>query len=289
MSKAKRLRAKRAADRTQALAALELSGPDYSQKLQWAEAHIDALEEAIKAWGERGAYALVHELDPETGHHVLYAQIKEPIEPEWPLLAGDAVHNLRSALDHLAFDMLRRHHGGSLSDALMESSEFPVIGTISPRTGQTRTTPDNDFDSLVGRNLGTIPDALREALRDLQPYKRGPDFASHEIWLVHDLDRVDKHRHLHLITSAANLTQMTMGGAGHFPYFWFGGGHVKDGDKVCEWADPTGPNPQLNAEIAQQIVLGQPEAGAGRELVPTLRALREFFDSDVLPKLAPFL
>ena len=64
---------------------------------------------------------------------------------------------------------------------------------------------------------------------------------------------------------------------------------MKDGDKVCEWADPVGAHAHLQADIARKVAFGEGEPAGEREVVPTLRALRGFFDSDVLPTLTPFL
>lgn len=261
--------------------------PDgYSQKLLWADAHIDALDKAIQGWLDGGGYTLVDKPDAETGYHVLYAQIKDPASIAWGLMAGDAVHNLRSALDHLAYAILDRHLGGVPPD-IAERADFLIMSPLN-RSGQPRVTPELDFSSNVKGSLGSdLPDGLEEALRDLQPYQRGEQFRDHELWLIHDLDRVDKHRHLHVVTAAANLSELSMGG--YFERFWWGGGVVKDGDKVSEWSDPVGPGAHLNVGSARKVVLGKPEAGAGRELVPLLRALRDYVDSDVMPSLATFL
>jgi hypothetical protein len=227
----------------------------------------------------------VDQPDARTGHHVLYAHIKE-LPGECGLLVGDAAHNLRCVLDHLTFAAMLAVHAGSPPPDLIEKSEFPIVGGVN-REGAPRANPDADFDSIVAEKLAAIPNGLREALRKLQPYKRGAQWATHPLWVIHDLDRVDKHRHLHLVTAAANLSHLSMGGTGYFPYFWFGGGVVEDGD--CEWADPAGPAPHLQADIARQVVIGQPEAGSGREIVPLVRSLRGFLDTDVLPAIEPFL
>lgn len=288
MSKGRRIRAQRQAKREAAEREAALFEAGYSQKLRWAADHIDALDESIQGCIDGGGYTLIDKPDPKTDHHVLYAQIKQLPTTTWALLAGDVVHNLRCALDHMVYAALDKHCGG-VPDENIERADFPIMGMHNMKGGL-RTNADADFASTVKRNLGgDLPDQFEETLRELQPYKRGGQYASHELWLIHDLDRVDKHRHLHVVTATANLTHMSMGGTGHFPYFWFGGGEVEHDDKVCEWADPTGPAPNLQATIAKQIVLGKPETGAGRDLVSLLEALRTYVETDVVPALRPFL
>lgn len=74
-------------------------------KMDWAEKHLDALDAEIDRWnsGPRKPRRLKRIRDgvPPTEFR---AQIRfdPPIPDTVPMLIGDAVHNLRSALDHLA-------------------------------------------------------------------------------------------------------------------------------------------------------------------------------------------
>ena len=115
---------------------LDPSKADYALKLHWADLHIDALDQSIEDWLNGDAYALVEKLDPQTVHHVLYAQIRKPVEPWWALMVGDVVHSLRSALDHLAFGLLATAHAGTVPAGFERVSEFPLVGPISERSGK---------------------------------------------------------------------------------------------------------------------------------------------------------
>ena len=49
---------------------------------------------------------IVAESDPNTGDQVFKFRVRAPIPVDLSLVIGDAVHNLRSALDHLAWQLV---------------------------------------------------------------------------------------------------------------------------------------------------------------------------------------
>lgn len=266
--------------------------PGYERKLLRADVHIDALDEAVQDWLDRGGYTLVEKTDAQTGYQIICAEIKEPPDPDWPLIIGDAVHNLRSALDHIAFDLTVAYQedtnpGQPISRDLIRSSEFPVIPTVNERTGMTGDA-EHRFDSAAGSKLaGVHPDA-RAAIKAAQPYHRGAQSETHELWLVHDLDRVDKHRELIVTAAAAYVQNLTLGGTGFFPYLWIGGGAVEHGTKVAEYAIPTGLAPHMQLYFTRHIAFGEGTL-AERFVVPTLRSLRAYLASELIPVLEPWL
>jgi len=195
--------------------------PGYERKLRRGDKHIDSLDEAVQDWLDRGGYTLVEKTDPQTGYQIICAEIKEPPDPCWPLIIGDAIHNLRSALDHVAFDLAIAHQQATkpeqpISAERARSSEFPVIPYINERTGATGDA-EHRFDSAAGSKLAGIhPDAIA-VIKAAQPYHRGPQSETHELWLIHDLDRVDKHRELIVTAAAAYVQTFALGGTGFFP------------------------------------------------------------------------
>src|ERR1700751_5324457 len=72
-------------------------------KIERAKRHFDELNTAIQSWGtaeaEEHSYILNH--DPDRKCMNLALRRVKPNNPDWAFIAGDIVHNLRSALDHL--------------------------------------------------------------------------------------------------------------------------------------------------------------------------------------------
>ena len=74
-------------------------------KIDWAEKHLDALDAEIDRWtsGPPNPRRLKRIRDgvPSTDFRAQF-RFDPPIPDTLPMIIGDAVHNLRSALDHLA-------------------------------------------------------------------------------------------------------------------------------------------------------------------------------------------
>jgi hypothetical protein len=92
--------------------------------------------------------------------------------------AGDVFHNLRSALDHLAWELAKWKTG--LPKKPMYCC-FPIGRDI------------DNYKAIKrgGAVAGMSPEA-KKAIDDLRPYKGGNE----ALWRIHQFDIVDKHRHL---------------------------------------------------------------------------------------------
>lgn len=72
-------------------------------KWRWANDHIASLGNKIRAFFDGDSYSVGSNFDQETEQHVIAVRISaEPPLARWSLMVGDALHNLRSALDHLS-------------------------------------------------------------------------------------------------------------------------------------------------------------------------------------------
>jgi hypothetical protein len=97
------------------------------------------------------------------------------------LLAGDVVHNARSALDHIAYQLVRLDGG---------------------KPDERTATPLRSFEPKKGRSLDSYEAALngiadKRALTfiaSLQPYKPPKTVEREDLALLHELDIIDKHR-----------------------------------------------------------------------------------------------
>ena len=112
------------------------------------------------------------------------------------ILAGEAIHQIRSALDHLAFQLVKLNRTGiALPADWEERCAFPLwIGL--PK----KTTTFNCF----GRTLPGITKQAFTFIESVQPYNRGEINA----WLtrIATLSNIDKHRYLTVIKGQADRT-----------------------------------------------------------------------------------
>ncbi len=151
-------------------------------RLDRAHDHVQTVTHELRRWLDVHAPFPTDELDPTTGSNVVRAALSEEIPAAWGPLIGDALHNLRSSLDHLAFALTVANTQGSLPATLERSCEFPIFST------------EERFQKSAGRAVGGIAEDARRVIADLQPYQRGKDFGIDPLWLLHELSNIDKHR-----------------------------------------------------------------------------------------------
>jgi len=148
---------------------------------------------------------LVAELDPISGDHIFRVASVPPIAELQEILAvtvGDAVHNLRSALDHLAFQLACVNTNGVLKHE--KSVQFPIGDTAK------------EYADQADRYLKEVHQTHRKMVDSYQPYYGNvgrPDNYSgpyiHQLSLLRDLSNSDKHRLLNtvlIIPAGANFT-----------------------------------------------------------------------------------
>jgi hypothetical protein len=154
-------------------------------KIARADEHYESFKHELGDFLRSEPYSFRSELDPQSGEKIwrVYGQPKAP-----PLhlaaIAGDMLQNLRSALDHLAVQLVLAN-----GQQPTRATAFPIFEDAARFEGQT------GQRKLRGMNAAAIA-----RIQDLQPcYGRNP-YRSRMLLLLEDLNNIDKHRHLHLIT-----------------------------------------------------------------------------------------
>jgi hypothetical protein len=170
-------------------------------KLRRAQEHIAAAGEAAAAWLSTDAYTIDRRTDATTGVTEALVRLRGQPPPELALLVGDAVHNLRAALDHAMYEAAVRRARGVLAPAIEATIAFPVVSTGD----------DTKFASEAGQRLKGVSGRVRDVVRQEQPYlwnsaEHPEAYRFHPIWKVNALDSIDKHRRV-TVTAAALGTQ----------------------------------------------------------------------------------
>ncbi len=80
----------------------ELAHPGHL-KIEWAKHHVNDLERATSAIMAQKPFKLMVRIQPKAGKLSYASKAEKPIPSEIALIIGDAVHNLRSALDLTMF------------------------------------------------------------------------------------------------------------------------------------------------------------------------------------------
>jgi hypothetical protein len=155
-------------------------------KMDRAQAHAHELDKAF--WGAfpRGACKTTVEVHDEGRRHVYLADHPPAPDPVWGAIAGDAIHNLRSALDHLAYQLVLLSGGQPTN-----STAFPILNRPPRKWCGRRELP------VIS---GGIPEVVRELLDSIQPYQRR---YPHDLDALRDLDNIDKHKVIVAVSTAS--------------------------------------------------------------------------------------
>jgi hypothetical protein len=145
------------------------------QKIKWAEKHVNDIKHVLTTFHERSPNTLVVEDALEIGQ-VQCSLNTEPflrIIPTLRMLTGDAIHNMRCALDHLAW-------------TIVSAFKEPNPRLYFPMDVQR----ESFVNHLGFREIQSVaPDVADLILNDIKPYGTGNPFVA-----LNQLDRADKHR-----------------------------------------------------------------------------------------------
>jgi hypothetical protein len=171
--------------------------------------HLDELSAIVKPWTDGDRHTTRCEIDTQVNIRTFFATAEQPPKDLIGPIIGDVLHNIRSALDNLAYALACAFTNPLPAD-FETGSEFPIFG-------------NRDKSGAVGIGQGKFQQLKRDGspaptsglfkiqgwdpaaqtiVEGLQPYHRGNAFESDPLWLLHDLDRIDKHRSLHIAVAA---------------------------------------------------------------------------------------
>lgn len=146
-------------------------------KLSRAREHIETLHGLMYQPSLEGRIEILARFLSET-HWECRCRLADPLPAEWGPIAGDAIQNLRAALDNAAWDL-----AGS---AAGKHTYFPILDE------------ERKWDSARNSSLRGVPEPVIDRVRLLQPYRLGEDARRHALKILGELSDVDKHRTIHL-------------------------------------------------------------------------------------------
>jgi hypothetical protein len=166
-------------------------------KAERAGQHLDELEPEIRAYVEREPFTLSEKPELEDDWLVTrITEIREYPDPRWGVRIGEFLHDLRSALDNLIWQLVlvNGHEPG-------DHNQFPIYYDPDRKPGKARL-----------KQLKGVPGATRlddmlfgvatehvAVIKELQPYLGTHIHRDAKIALtaLAELNNIDKHRFLH--------------------------------------------------------------------------------------------
>lgn len=154
-------------------------------QMQSLKAEIDDVWPPLKRWPLR-----TEERTPGFEYRFYLGELPR-VDPDWLLWTGEIMFNLRSALDHLAYQLHVRRFRGAVPPRVEARTQFPIY-------------PDaTTFDNNAYR-IATLSSRDRRALRHLQPdVTRNDRWWETRFWLgkLNSMHNIDKHRKLHAVAA----------------------------------------------------------------------------------------
>lgn len=255
----------------------------FALKVNRAGQHLESLRTAIEAFVKSDFYETTTELD-RTGRLVARVKnVKQP-PPELAPLIGDAVHNLRSGLDNLAY-ALAAAHMGKLPDAVARTSAFPIFRTGPLFRGER--------GQGAARKIQGMSRSTRAAIERLQPYHHRKHPELETLWMLEELSNIDKHRLAPITSASVTGSSYRISGSGAFriegqeAIF----GPLKDNAIVARFYGEFAPPPavKVEANIIPNILFDKSiEAGSVRGLpvLDVLYTTREVVAKRVVSELS---
>jgi len=141
-------------------------------KAERSRKHIDEAGAYVQSYLQSNPYRIATRRDPETRRlHYYVSSITEPSQ-QLSAIIGDALHNLRSTLDHLAYQLVLVGTGQLPSRRVY----FPVCDDQAKYASEGR-------QQVQGAKLGAI-----SAIDAIKPYKGG----NTKLWQLHQLNNVEQ-------------------------------------------------------------------------------------------------
>jgi hypothetical protein len=257
-----------------------------SLKVERAKAHAAQLADAVRQFFETNPYAVGTKHHPETRKLIYFVAAVRAAPDDLSLLAGDAIQNLSTALDHLAYQVVCKDTGDAPPNP--RGIYFPIA---------------DDYDSYEAsktKKLRGAKTATLERFDMLKPYRGGND----NLWQLARLNNIEKHRLLFTVGSQAAGIHLGQLMSGLLPKDFAPemasamqsmnlflnpadrGFPLQPGFELYIGQADEVPNPKQ--EFRFELVLNEPGVAEGTNLLDTVNALTTEVER-VVQELAPFL
>lgn len=166
-------------------------------KMRRGEEHFKALHRAMRRFVYSDNYTVTNYQHSGNELIVWGEALREPPRLQWGIRAGDAIHNWRSALDHLVWELSEMFSGPAPAFPLPLKSRwrdvtFPIL--LDPAK----------WTAAVKRSLWAVDPRLHADFKALQPFEARnrhspPGLPEREpLAVLQELWNIDKHRRIHL-------------------------------------------------------------------------------------------
>jgi hypothetical protein len=168
-------------------------------KIERAKKHIEGLNSSMLAFRLSQPYKISAKRDPRTRQPVYYIDKVDPVPADISICAGDAIQNMRTALDHLAYHLFVISPGNAGYEG--KHIYFPIFENATK------------YKSESPRKVKGMKQEFIDAIDALRPYGIDPaapqERGNETLWSLHRLNLIDKHRLLVTVWSVLRAHGIT--------------------------------------------------------------------------------
>lgn len=219
-------------------------------------------------------------------HTLTLRVLEQPTDAIFPLLIGDAIHNMRQGLDHLAYRLAIQ-----VRQADPPPNEVTTMWPIRDTQSKLQGGIANDIGSKKH-----MPSGMYAAIEGFQPYNGGDGLL---LGALHTLDNRDKHRLLPVVAGIAEALDLhgttatggvAIGGFLFAPTIHGGGtiqlGAVEDRRIIME----AGSEVNVDVRPTASIAFDQSnDVAPGKLVLPLLQAIHDTIVQRLFPTMEQFL
>ena len=155
-------------------------------KVRRATVNLRNLESEIDEFREKERQRLVAEI--RQGFPRMIGSDRPELLIDYSIVVGEIAYNLRSALDHLVWQLVCHNQETPTS-----RNEFPIF--LSER----------EYRNKKGRKLHGVGPAPAASIEGLQPYHTHSPVGAH-LWMLHSICNIDKHRYVNVVNLHSTAT-----------------------------------------------------------------------------------
>jgi hypothetical protein len=250
-------------------------------KIERAEHHVNELSALARAFADGNQDCLVAEDDPQTGDKLYRIRFRAAIPGAISLVIGDAAHNLRSSLDHLAWQLVEAN-----GKAPGDRTAFPL------------TTSRQAFHRAIAKTgiKNGVSASVLNLIEAVQPNQSGYD----GLGMIGQINNFDKHRLLVVTTigigqiavdirpgtPAPLLPDKVPIGRIMTPNHLGGRAVVQDGDVYARI--PSQFKDHVHPVLAPEVAFREPKIVEGKSVLPFLADATKLIQR-VVNQFVPFL
>jgi hypothetical protein len=184
-----------------------------------------------------------------------------PVPFIFSILAAECCHHLRSALDHLVYQLVIEQ----TKKPPTFNSAFPIVGK-GKKVKKAWRNPVQEYEAQTSRLVQDLSPNAAGLIEHFQPLKRGATYHEDPLWILNELNNTDKHRIILLAVHKVSTYSITVTSRGKAVTARFSPGiRYERGAEIgrMPFHDPPFDNAQVSAEgdlvleIAFNDVCGQ--------------------------------